>query len=363
MRRWKLFLLAFAVILVPAFAHAQATLAGVVQDSSGAVLPGVTVEATSPVLIEKVRTAVTDAAGRYQIVDLRPGSYDVTYTLSGFSVVKKEGVVLAGTLTTTADADLRVGSLQETITVTGDNPVVDLQSTTRQAVMDQEIVSAIPSSRTPFTVGVLIPGVRKGAFTGQDVGGSVVQEVASLEANGGRTSDQRMMVNGVALSSMIAGGWGGGAVPNATGTQEFAIDVSGVDAQAATGGVRINFIPRDGGNRFAGTLAGSFSRGSFASDNYTGTDVQSPGLSAPSKIKQNGEFSPGVGVPIKLDKLWFFVLAKYVYADNLVAGMFFNENANKPNEYRYVRSTRQAILHQDQQIAQLRLTYQANPKN
>ena len=92
--------------------------------------------------------------------------------------------------------------------------------------MDQEIVSAIPSSRTPFTVGVLIPGVRKGAFTGQDVGGSVVQEVASLEANGGRTSDQRMMVNGVALSSMIAGGWGGGAVPNATGTAEFAIDVS-----------------------------------------------------------------------------------------------------------------------------------------
>ena len=121
--------------------------------------------------------------------------------------------------------------------------------------MDQEIVSAIPSSRTPFTVGVLIPGVRKGAFTGQDVGGSVVQEVASLEANGGRTSDQRMMVNGVALSSMIAGGWGGGAVPNATGTAEFAIDVSGVDAQAATGGVRINFIPRDGGNRFSGTIA------------------------------------------------------------------------------------------------------------
>ena len=112
---------------------------------------------------------------------------------------------------------MTVGGVQETITVSGETPTVNLQSTTRQAVMDQEIVTAIPSSRTPFTVGVLIPGVRKGAFTGQDVGGSVVQEVASLEANGGRTSDQRMMVNGVALSSRIAGGWGGGAVPNATG--------------------------------------------------------------------------------------------------------------------------------------------------
>src|SRR5688500_14609256 len=363
MRRWKLFLLAFAVILVPAFAHAQATLAGVVQDSSGAVLPGVTVEATSPVLIEKVRTAVTDAAGRYQIVDLRPGSYDVTYTLSGFSVVKKEGVVLAGTATTTVNADLRVGGLQETITVSGDSPTVDLQTTTRQAVMDQEIVSAIPSSRTPFSVGVLIPGVRKGAFTGQDVGGSVVQEVASLEANGGRTSDQRMMVNGVALSSMIAGGWGGGAVPNATGTAEFAIDVSGVDAQAATGGVRINFIPRDGGNRFSGTLVGSFADESFASDNYTGSDVQSIGLSAPNKIKWNGDFNPGFGGPIKRDSVWFFLSARYLFADNYVAGMFHNENANLLDRFDYVRSTRQAVVHQEQQIAQGRLTWQANPKN
>jgi hypothetical protein len=178
----------------------------------------------------------------------------VSFTLQGFKTVVRESVELTGTQVLALNGELEVGGVQETITVSGEPPVVDLQSTTRQAVMDQEIVSAIPSSRTPFTVGVLIPGVRKGAFTGQDVGGSVVQEVASLEANGGRTSDQRMMVNGVALSSMIAGGWGGGAVPNATGTAEFAIDVSGVDAQAATGGVRINFIPRDGGNRFSGTI-------------------------------------------------------------------------------------------------------------
>src|SRR5687768_4345245 len=351
------------VIALPLGALAQASISGLVRDSSGGVLPGVTVEASSPVLIEKTRTATSDAAGRYIISDLRPGSYRVTFSLQGFRTVVRENVELAGTAVVNLPAELTVGGVQETITVSGEPPAVDLQSTTRQAVMDQEIVSAIPSSRTPFTVGVLIPGVRKGAFTGQDVGGSVVQEVASLEANGGRTADQRMMVNGVALSSMIAGGWGGGAVPNATGTAEFAIDVSGVDAQAATGGVRINFIPRDGGNRFSGTLVGSFADESFASDNYTGSDVQSRGLSAPNKIKANGDFNPGFGGPIKRDSVWFFLSGRYLYADNYVAGMFHNENANRLDRFDYVRSTRQAVVHQEQQIAQGRLTWQANPKN
>ncbi len=143
-----------------------------------------------------------------------------------------------------------------------------------------------------------------------------------------------MMVNGVALSSMIAGGWGGGAVPNATGTAEFAIDVSGVDAQAATGGVRINFIPRDGGNRFSGTLFGSIATDSFAADNYTGSDVQARGLLAPGTIKGNGDFNPGFGGPIKRDKLWFFLSGRYLYAENYVPGMFYNANANNLNQFR-----------------------------
>jgi hypothetical protein len=350
------------VIALPLGAYAQASISGLVRDSSGGVLPGVTVEASSPVLIEKTREATTDAAGRYIISDLRPGAYRVTFTLQGFRTVVREGVELVGTQVATVNGDLTVGGVQETITVSGETPAVDLQSTTRQAVMDQEIVSAIPSSRTPFTVGVLIPGVRKGAFTGQDVGGSVVQEVASLEANGGRTSDQRMMVNGVALSSMIAGGWGGGAVPNATGTAEFAIDVSGVDAQAATGGVRINFIPRDGGNRFSGTIPFSYANEDFAADNYTGTDVQTRGLSVPGRIKANGDFNPGFGGPISRDKLWFFLSGRSLFADNYVASTFFNLNANDANSTIY-RPGAQAVLHQEQSIYQARITWQASPRN
>jgi len=350
------------LVLVSSAAYAQASFSGIVRDTSGAVLPGVTVEASSPVLIEKSRSAVTNGEGRYIIPDLRPGSYRVVFTLPGFKTVVRQNVELLGTSVVTVNAEMEIGTVEETITVSGATPTVDLQSTTRQVSITQELVSQLPSSRNPFALGVLIPGVQQ-SFGGRDVGGAVVAEVAALAANGGRTGDQRMMVNGVALSSGIAGGWGGGAVPNASGTAEFAIDVSGVDAQAATGGVRVNFIPRDGGNRFSGTVAASYARDSFASDNYEGSDVQRRGLVVPNAIKANGEFNPGVGGPILRDKLWFFVSGKYVFADNMVAGMFFNENANKPNEFRYVRSNRQAVLHQDQQIAQVRLTYQANQKN
>ena len=322
--------------LAPAVAYAQASLSGLVQDSSGAVLPGVTVEAASPALIEKVRTTTTDANGRYSIPDLRPGAYTVTFTLAGFSTFKRDGVELTGTAVVTINADMRVGWLKETITVPGETPDRGRAEHERDRPRSTRRGPGGPcrARRNPFTTGVLIPGVRRGGANVPDVGGSVVQEVASLEFNGSRQSDQRMMVNGVALSTMIGGGWGGGAVPDATGMAEFAIDVSGVDAQAATGGVRINFIPRDGGNKPAGTIFGGFTTEGFASENFTGSDVQSRGLTAPPRIKGNGDFNPGFGGPIVRDKMWFFLSGRYLYADNYVPGMFFNANANNLNSYR-----------------------------
>ena len=367
MRGLKSVLLGLAlVVAVPWVASAQATLAGVVRDSSGAVLPGVTVEASSPVLIEKARTALTDDAGRYQIIDLRPGIYTVTFTLTGFIVVRRDGVELTGTAVTTANADLRVGGVQETITVTGETPIVDLQSTTRQTVMGQEIVTAIPTSRNSFAVAVLIPAVTvsNGFGPQQDVGGALGPTTLALMAHGSRVSDQRLMVNGVALSTMIGGGWGGGAIPNATGTAEFAIDTAAVDATLATGGVRTNFIPRDGGNRFSGTIAAAFATEGFASDNYTGSDLGARGLSAPGNIKVNGDFNPGAGGPLKRDSLWFFASGRYQVADLYVPGMFHNRNANDPNAWTYVADTsRPAVAPREFFVYQGRLTWQASPKN
>ena len=274
------------IVLAPGVVHAQATLAGLARDSSGGVLPGVTVEATSPVLDRESRTAVTDDTGA------TPSRSSPWHVYRDFQLdrvpnrrARRRRVERNGSREHQCRA---VGwRVQETITVwrnAGRRPAVD-DATSRDGSGDR---LGYPEFANSFTVGVLIPGVRKGAFTARTLAARSSRRSHRLEANGGRTSDQRMMVNGVALSSGIAGGWGGGAVPNATGTAEFAIDVSGVDAQAATGGVRINFIPRDGGNRFSGTIAANYATGDWASDNFTGTDVQQRGLAVPGTVKANG---------------------------------------------------------------------------
>src|SRR4029077_4608803 len=113
---------AFVAILLPAVASAQATITGTVKDASGAVLPGVTVEASSPAMIEKVRTAATDGTGQYRIENLAPGTYAITFTLSGFSTVKREGIELVGSFVASINVELKVGSLEETITVSGQTP-------------------------------------------------------------------------------------------------------------------------------------------------------------------------------------------------------------------------------------------------
>src|SRR5215471_11616247 len=144
---WKIVALLTLVVLVPSVALAQATLAGTVKDSSGAVLPGVTVEAASPALIEKTRAGVSDGAGRYRIENLRPGDYTVTFTLSGFATVKREGVIISGSSVTTIDADMKVGAVAETITVTSETPVVDVVSTTRETTLDNETMRNLPTVR------------------------------------------------------------------------------------------------------------------------------------------------------------------------------------------------------------------------
>src|SRR5262245_19449656 len=149
-------LLFVSLVILPSSAYAQASITGVVRDTSGALLPGVTVEAASPALIEKVRSVVSDGTGQYRIENLRPGSYTVTFTLPGFATVKREGIELTGNYVASIDAELRVGALEETITVTGDTPVVDVQSTVRQHVLDQEVLETLPANRTPAFMASLL---------------------------------------------------------------------------------------------------------------------------------------------------------------------------------------------------------------
>jgi len=135
------------LVLIPRLLFAQASITGTVKDPSGGVLPGVTVEASSEALIEKVRTAVTDGTGQYRIVDLRAGTYTVTFTLTGFNTYKREGIELTGSFTASVNADLKVGALEESVTVTGESPVVDTQSVRRQTVLSNDVIGSIPAAR------------------------------------------------------------------------------------------------------------------------------------------------------------------------------------------------------------------------
>ena len=308
-------------------AQGEASITGVVKDASGAVLPGVSVEAASPALIEKARSVVTDGTGQYKIVDLRPGSYTVIFTLTGFSTVKREGIALSGSFTATVNADLKVGAVEETITVSGETPIVDIQSTTRQQVLDHAVIDAIPSGRLVQNLGVLLPGVSvSGGLTlngvgTQDVGGSSGNAVSQLASHGGRGLDQRTTMNG--LSLMLSAGVNNTPyVPNMGSTQEVTIDSSGVSAEAAEGGVRVNVIPKEGGNSFKGLLFASFANESMQSSNFTDA-LKARGFTTPNALRKVADVNPAFGGPIAKDKLWFYVSHRLQIAQNWVGGMFF----------------------------------------
>ncbi len=221
-----------SILLLPSAAHAQASIAGQVKDASGAVLPGVTVEAASPALIERVRTAVTDGSGQFRLELLPPGSYAVTFTLPGFNTVKREGIALAGSFTASVDAELRVGAIEETITVTGETPLVDVQSQGRQRVIDRELIDTLPTGRTPFAMTALIPGVSVSAAN-QDVGGATLLSGAvQMQVHGSTGNSTMIMENGLSTAALV-GAWGSQLAFNMAASQEVAVDYAGAGGMPA----------------------------------------------------------------------------------------------------------------------------------
>src|SRR5262249_47691347 len=352
--------LLIGVVLMPAVAHAQGAIAGQVKDPSGAVLPGVTVEAASPVLIEKTRSVVTDGSGNYRIEDLRPGTYSVTFTLTGFSTVRRDEVLVSGSAVTSIDSTLRVGAVSETITVTGESPIVDTTNTRKQVVLDHDAVQNLPSSRQYFTLARMAAGTSGG---GADVGGSAgIADVGqSLTAHGSKAVDQRVMLNGVSIMTLQAGGNIGGQQPDVGSAAEIAIDSASLSAEGPTGGVRINFIPKDGGNTFGNSTFVTFANESMQGSNYT-DDLKARGLATPTKIDNTWDLNESVGGPIKKDKAWFWFSTRFNRA-NAFAGVFKNKNAFNPNAWTYVPDpSAPAENHGEVQQNNLRITWQAAPK-
>lgn len=360
-------LVALCVVVVPALASAQASISGVVRDASGAVLPGVTVEAASPALIERVRAVVTDGAGQYRIVDLRPGTYSVSFTLPGFSTLRRDGIELTGSFNATANAELRVGALEETITVTGETPVVDVQSTTAQRVMSAEVIAAIPAGRSHLNYSVLIPGLtsNQGASRGStmDVGGTNNLQNTLVSMHGGRRSDTRLMIDGVRIGNVAGEGQWTNYVPDTGSAQEVAIDYGAMSAEQLTGGLRINLIPREGGNRFGGSFFATAVNESWQGSNLT-QELTDRGLGAANRMKRAYDINPSGGGPIVRDRLWFYTSARFQDNQSYVAGTYANLHAGDPTQWHYAPDlSEQAVFSIAQNSVNARLTWQAAPKH
>src|SRR6476469_6867131 len=291
----------FLIGLIPVQLHAQSAIAGTVKDTSGAVLPGVTVEAASPVLIEKTRSAVTDGSGQSRIIDLRPGIYTVTFTLAGFATVIREGVDLPATFTANIDASMRVGSLEESITVSGSSPVVDVQSATQQQVLSRELLEAVPTGRNLWGVGATLTGV---SLSAPDVGGTAGMQQTYMAVHGSDRRDNSIQVDGMVVNGIE----GDGAIQNYFNQgmfEEMSYQTSALGAEVQSSGVRLNMIPKDGSNVFKGSLFWSHTPGAWQSDNFT-QELAATGLRAPNRVRRIFDLNPGLGGPILKDKIWFF---------------------------------------------------------
>jgi|SoiMethySBSTD1v2_1073268.scaffolds.fasta_scaffold00348_46 carboxypeptidase family protein len=352
-------LVVLITLILPSAALAQAAITGVVKDASGGVLPGATVEASSPVLIEKVRTVVTDANGQYRIVDLRPGTYTLTFSLQGFGTVKREGIELAGNFVATINGDLKVGSLEETITVTGESPIVDVQSTRTQSIIDKEVLAAIPSSRNVVGIQSIIPGMNVNGDSG-GIAGTMQGGAAAI--HGGRGMDSRIYADGINMGWAGSSG-GGGQMPQVAASQEVVMTISGGLGEAETSGVIFNAVPRQGSNVFTGQFNYSGSSGGLQGSNYTQA-LRDAGLRAPFELMKVYDVSGMYGGRIKKDKLWFYGVYRQVGGERTVPGMFQNTNAGNPNSWVVNFDTsKQAFNNSLERQATIRLTWQATPRN
>ena len=350
------------LLMVPAGAYAQSTIAGAVNDNTGGVLPGVTVEASSPVLIEGVRTAVTDGSGRYTIIDLRPGTYTVTFSLPGFSTQVREDVLLPADFTLALDVLLAVGGIAETVTVSGESPVVDIQRVQRTQTLTREVTEAIPTNNSLWGFAALVPGVK---ILTPDVGGTTAMQQNLMFGRGASSRQTTVEVDGLMANSFLDDGRFKQYM-NPQMTAETSFTTSGMNAETGHGGLRINIIPREGGNVFSGSFFAGGTPRAWQNDNWNerlgslgvrGPEDLAPLFNAvagqPSGVPRvakiydvNGAF----GGPIFQDRLWFFASYRDWGTDNVELNAIDREGEPAIDDNRINSGL-------------LRLTYQANTSN
>ncbi|MEO8681076.1 MAG: TonB-dependent receptor, partial [Vicinamibacterales bacterium] len=311
-----------ALAVMPASVLAQSSIVGVVRDTSGAVLPGVNVEAESPALIERVKGAVSDDQGRYAIAGLRPGIYRLTFGLQGFVTSVRNGLELPANFTSTVNAELQLGDFAESVTVTGVSPVVDVQNAQKQTVIPRAMLDAVPIPRMFVAEAALVVGTK---ISSQNVGGTRAAVNPRVTAHGSVTKDTTIEVDGMKMNTLVGGG---DSHPdhNDGMIQEMSVRISAIGADVSAGGPHINLIPREGGNDLSGATYVGYSNGAMQFDNLT-PDLIQRGLATPDAVKLVYDANASVGGAIRRDRLWFFGSLRQVGNENEVANSFYPDGS------------------------------------
>ena len=352
------------ILLLPTLVYAQATIAGVVRDPSAAVLPGVSVEASSSALIEKTRTVVSDGTGQYRITDLPPGTYVLTFTLQGFTTVKRDALAVSGSGVTAVNIELRVGALEETVTVTGESPLVDTQSVRREVVLDNEILSTLPATRGYGSALAAVPALNTGGVAGANATTApTTPSMTFFSTHGGASGEGRVMTNGLTVAAPFGGGGVSDVTYDTANAEEMQVLISGGLAEAETGGPSINIVPKSGGNDFRGSAFYSTS-GDWASSNNVDDELRAVGITQPPTLRTNWDASYSMGGPIKRDRLWFFANVRGWANASVVDGIFGNRFAGDASHWD--PSLDQSIetrVAEGRKIIAGRLTAQVTPRN
>jgi hypothetical protein len=373
--------LAATLSLASALYAQETAIAGTVKDSTGAVMPGVTVEVSSPALIEKTRTAVSDRAGQYKIIDLLPGVYTVTFTLQGFNVYRREGIELTYGFVAPVNAELRVGAVEEAVIVTAASPVVDVQSLAQNVVMTRDVMDAIPTGKNIQAVGILIPGTSLqtggGGNLSRDVGGSGNMQQSPITYHGSTasvTTVDGLRMNDFEVSGQYADLFNDGSF------QEVSYSTGADTIEMGQGGMRINMVPKDGGNSLHGSIPANWTgqvcdfqypvaadsklfnlfKGCWSSNNFT-SDLANRGLTNVSNVLKVWDVNPSVGGPIMKDRLWYQLTYRRQRVDKTVVDSFYDKN---PDPIKYEADiTRPAVDDGWAWNASIRTTLQLSRKN
>ncbi len=327
-RRLAGLLLACGVLAAPVSAWAQqaaGNISGVVRDTSGAVMPGVTVEAASPALIEKVRSTVTDDQGRYQIIDLRPGTYAVTFTLPGFSTFRREGLELTTGFTAAVNAELRVGTLEETITVTGESPLVDVRNVRQQTQLSRETLESIPGTGRLPALYTVLPAAVLNIPTAYSVGAVNERVAANYTLHGAPSASPVFDGMNATVTNLTQGV----VVYNQLTFQEVVVETGGVGADRDSGGAQVNIVQRDGGNTFSGAFEFAYSGPSLENSNF-GESLAARGASETGALRRFYDTGGALGGPLKRDRLWFFGAVRTGVTQQFQQGNNYNALQNTP---------------------------------